>query len=193
VCERRRELLPQILHEWNRTDLQKHLSMDLRATTSRVAFANLKRRLSEECNFLAELAGIAPEEVSKLRRPRNLAAYFVLRDAAAIFAWFTDKKATRQVHRITNRETGPFFQFASALWPVVFSRGTQGLPAAMKNWEKAKTNWEKAMKNRKATMTRAGSDSDEDSGWPSALIANIDLRHPTWRYSSVTVPIPPCD
>jgi acetolactate synthase small subunit len=212
VCERRRELLPQILHEWNRTDLQKHLSMDSRATiqarigrieqirkcarellqvlnavdenernvivhemlmrrsslevrrsrflnnrASRVAFTNLKRRLDEESDFLAKLAEIAPEEVWKLGRgqPRNLAAHFVLRDAAAIFAWFTGRKPARGVHPIDNSESGPFFRFASSLWPVVFEKGTWGLPAAMRRW-------------------------GGDGSWPSALIANIDLRHPTW-------------
>jgi hypothetical protein len=28
VCERRRELLPQILREWNRTDLRKYLPLE---------------------------------------------------------------------------------------------------------------------------------------------------------------------
>jgi hypothetical protein len=212
ICERRRELLPQILHEWSRTDLQKHLSMDSRATIraqirrleqvrecarellhalnavdendrnvivhemlmrrsslevrlsgfleasrgSRVAWANLKRRLEEETYFLAQLAAVAPEKVWELGdgRPRNLAAYFVLRDAAAIFAWFTNEKATREVDRDDHTHTGPFFQFASALWPVVFEKGTHGLSAAMKNW--------------------AGAGSR-----PSALMANMDLRHPT--------------
>jgi hypothetical protein len=39
ICERRRELLPQILHEWNRTDLARWLSLDTRAA----AKARIKR------------------------------------------------------------------------------------------------------------------------------------------------------
>jgi hypothetical protein len=204
ICQRRRELLPQILHEWARSDLQRHLSLDSRAVTrarigrvervrdrarellealnaadeeraliesemlmrvegrsiekvSRSEWANLKGRLDDESYFLAKLAAIAPEGWWKLGRgaPRNFAAYLVLWDAAAIFAWYTGKKATRVVDRNDATETGPFFRFASVLWPVVFGRGEQGLPAAMKNW------------------------AQEGSRY-SPLIANIDLRHPTW-------------
>jgi hypothetical protein len=139
---------------------------------SRVACANLKRRLEEETYFLVELAAISPGEVYELegsRRPRNLAAFFVLRDAAAIFEWFTWKKAGRGVHRIERTETGPFHRFASVLWPVVFEKGTQGLPAAMKNWAQEKSR-------------------------SSALIANIGLRHPTWRIFECSGPNTPlCD
>jgi len=204
VCQRRRELLPQILHEWNRTDLQRHLSLDSRAVTrarigrvervrdcarellhalnaageewpaiksemlmraegrslnevSRSTWADLTRRLDEESHFLAKLAAIAPEGWRKRGsgRPRNFAAYLVLSDAAAIFAWYTGKKATRVVDRSDNTETGPFFRFAGTLWPVVFGRDIHGLPAAMKNWAQERSRY-------------------------SPLIANIDLRRPTW-------------
>jgi hypothetical protein len=213
VCERRRELLPQIIHEWSYTDLHKHLSMDSRAIirerirrielvgkcarellqalnavdetdrtvimgdmlkssfekeVSRSEWANLESRLDEESDFLAKLAGIAPREVWKLGRgqPRNLAAYFVLQDAAAIFAWFTNEKAAREVDRIDHTETGPFFRFASVLWPVVFKRGIWGLKATMKNW-------------------------GEQGSRPSALIANIDLRHPAWGIFECSAPDTP--
>jgi hypothetical protein len=173
ICSRRRELLPQILREWSRTDLQRHLSMGsrmiikerierlelvrkcarelsqaldaidqtgrnmivsemLRAEgrslydTSRSELAGVYRRLDEESYFLSKLAVIDPRKTRKLGsgRPRNFVAYLVLLDAAAIFEWFTGKKAARGVHRSNANETGPFFRFASVLWPL----GRKGHP-----------------------------------------------------------------
>lgn len=68
---RRRKLLAQVPKEWSRTDLREHLSRD----------------------------SPAPSKFWKQGRgqPRNLAAYLVLQDAAAIFEWLTDLKAARGV------------------------------------------------------------------------------------------------
>jgi hypothetical protein len=117
----------------------------------------MSARVDEESNFLAKLAAIAPEGWWKLGpgQPRNFAAYLVLYDAAAIFRWYSGKKAARGVHRVSGNETGPFFRFVSVVWPAVFGRGIQGLPAAMNNW------------------ADAGSKH-------SAVVANIDLRHRAW-------------
>jgi hypothetical protein len=209
ICERRRELLPQILHEWGRTDLQRHLSRDSRAVIRtrikkieqvrkkadelRQALKTLdqtgvgiieteilrrvekrkhvswserldfRKRMAEQNEFLTKLTGIAPAKLWNMNRgqPRNDTAYLVLRDAAEIFDWFTGKKAARGVNRddhLRRAEAGPFFRFASVLWPVVFKKGTQGLPAAMKNWAQGRLRYKEQ----------------------SALIANIRLRHPTW-------------
>jgi hypothetical protein len=131
---------------------------------SRYKVEMLKRRLEEERSFLARLAAIAPKgwrTPSKSGQPRNYTAYLVLQDAAAIFEWFSGKKAARGVNRDdhgTRGETGPFFRFASVLWRLVFGRGIHGLPSAMKNW----AQWRSHYKER------------------SALIANINFRHPTW-------------
>jgi len=201
MCERRRELLPQILREWIRTDLRRYLPLEkpiirrkrvnkiqkVRKRASELSralktldqhdrnfiineilnaegdvrrsrWADLNKRLNEEGDFLTQLAEI---KIQKPRpgQPPNYAAYIVLADAAAIFEWFTGKKATRVVDRDYGNETGQFFQFASALWPVLFGKGIQGLPGAMKNW----AQWRRS------------------HGAISPLIANIDLRHPTWR------------
>ena len=208
ICERRRELLPQILREWGRTDLQRWLSWDTpaaaRARIKRVERVRdcarallqalddaheeramiwhematrsegrsieqvgrsereiLKKRLDEERRFLAKLGAIAPKgwrNPGRRGRPRNYAAYLVLQDAAVIFRWFCGEEPTRQVSRHTGKEIGPFFRFASALWPVVFGKGIYGLPAAMKNWEWARSHY----------------------GEESALIANINMRHRAW-------------
>jgi hypothetical protein len=204
VCERRCKLLPQILQEWARNDLQRVRSLatpqDILQRNQRIKrvekcaqglldalsatdnhdrnfivhriiskerspdqidrseldeFPNLKKRLEEESCFLARLAAIAPTELEKSedRRPRNYAAYLVLMDAASIFLWFTGRNPPR-----SHAETSPFRRFASVLWPLVLKKGNYGLSNGMKNW------------------------ADDRSGLHhSPLIANIDLRHPTWR------------
>jgi hypothetical protein len=196
------ELLPGILREWSHNELRRHLSLESRATVRgrikklqaikrqaiqlsrafekvdeagqrsivaqmlgwpKVRTGNFKdeaKRLHEVREYIRKLATLSPEQcwTSRRGRPRNYAAYLVLQDAAAIFKWFCGKKATRVVNRIDNTETGPFFRFASTLWPIVFGKGHHGLTAAMKNWATGRTQFDEA----------------------SALIANIDLRHPTW-------------
>ena len=92
-------------------------------------------------------------------RVRNNVPYLVLMDLAAIFEWTTEKEATRQVDRKTGAESGSFYHFAEAIWPVVFGRGDAGLPAAMQNWASARNKYAER----------------------SPLISNIALRHPTWR------------
>jgi hypothetical protein len=207
LCNRRLELLPRILQEWSRTDLPKLLSMELGAITlerikklenvkksarqlldaleqvgkpdrrrilvlmavvaerrrwedlSRAEWTSRTTRLDEEHNFLAKLSAIAPRASFKARQrgqPPNYRAYLFLQDAAAIFEWVTCTEATREVSRDDGTEISPFFRFASTLWVAVF--GAAGLPAAMKNWASGRSQYDER----------------------SALVANIDLRHPTW-------------
>jgi hypothetical protein len=206
--QHRRELLPRILEEWGRGDLREHLSRESRAmirerinrlekvkasarqlsdaldkldecdqTTiliemiiaegkrfndvSRNEFSLRQARLSQAFDYLGKLRAIAPKEYwqSSPGRPRNIAAYLVLQDIAAIFEWLTHTRATRAVDRIEAIETGPFFPFASILWRIVFRKGLAGLPAAMKNWAAGRSKYNER----------------------SPLVANIALRHPTWR------------
>lgn len=127
---------------------------------SRSNWTNRRTRLDDETSFLSNLVQIKPEQFWSLGRgqPRNYAAYLVLQDAANIFEWFSGLNPTREVDRDTLKETGPFFRFASALWPTIFGNGTVGLPAAMKNWAYARKHYHER----------------------SALIANMALRHPKW-------------
>lgn len=119
----------------------------------------LTKQLGETREFLVRLAAIEPKAPEFGRgHPRNILAYLVLQDSAAIFEWYTGTKATRGVHRVTRKETGPFWRFASALWPIFFGRDTQGLPAAIKNWQIGRKRF----------------------GEQSPLIANIRFRHRTW-------------
>jgi hypothetical protein len=113
-------------------------------SVSRERVAEMKERLKEEDDFLRKLAAATARLIDELdeslggRRPRNICAYLVMVDLAAIFEWLTGRKATREVDRDLGKDTGPFWDFAAAVWPHVFGKGRYGLSAAMKNWEKEK-------------------------------------------------------
>jgi hypothetical protein len=128
-------------------------------TSDRSEIVKINNWLDEAPEFLGKLASISPQHFWNLKRgqPRNLIAYLVLRDAAAIFEWYSGKKAARTVDRVNATESGPFFRFARVLWPIIFS-DVAGLPAAMKNWAFARSKFKE----------------------PSPLIVNIGLRHPEW-------------
>jgi hypothetical protein len=203
VTHRQLELLPHILRDWSNNELLRYLSWKSTAIireenrklevvsecarqllealddvgddrsrivslmleaegrhwweSSRSEFADLIRRVNEERNLLPMLAAIRPPRQGR-RHPRNDRALWVLRDAATIFEWFSDVSATREVVRGGSNETGPFYNFVSVLWPVIFGNGVAGLSATMKKWAAAGTR----------------------SGKVSPLIANMDLRHPSW-------------
>ena len=113
-------------------------------SVSRERVAEMKERLKDEDDFLRKLAAATARLIDELdeslggRRPRNICAYLVIVDLAAIFEWLTGRKATREVDRDLGKDTGPFWDFAAAVWPHVFGKGRYGLSAAMKNWEKEK-------------------------------------------------------
>jgi hypothetical protein len=116
-------------------------------------------RLADARNFIATLAAAAkrPLQESRPGRPRNISAYRVMMDIAAIFEYLTDMEATRQVDRNTHEEKGPFREFAGAIWPILFT-SDDGLSAALKTWAGGKKKHAES----------------------SPLIANIDMRHPEW-------------
>jgi hypothetical protein len=121
------------------------------------------RKFIEERDFLNHLRAAAESLTNQLKRgrgqPRNLLAYLVLKDIAAIFEWLTGLQARREVDRKDGHDTGAFYHFCEAIWLPVFGVGLDGLPAAMKNWAVARRKY-----NEK-----------------SALIANIAMRNPPWR------------
>ena len=119
------------------------------------------KRLKEQRDYLAQLAAISPKRYwnTGRGRPRNLAAYLVLQDAAAIYEWFSGKKAARVVSPVDGKESGPFFRFASALWPIIFEKGCAGLPAAMRNWAVGRARFSER----------------------SPFIINLAMHNPTWR------------
>ena len=110
-------------------------------------------------DLIAAVASLQKRMKSSPGQPRNIIAYLVLRDIAAIYGWVTGDKAHREVHRVHGTEIGAFYQFAAAIWPLVFSSADDGLPAAMKNWSIARRQFREA----------------------SPLLINIRMNHPSWR------------
>jgi hypothetical protein len=93
------------------------------------------QRIDEEVSFLTKLEEAASRTWRRSRgHPRNNTAYLVMMDIAAIYEWLTEMVATREVDRDSGAETGPFWRFVSAIWPVVFGKA-EGLSAGMKNWK----------------------------------------------------------
>jgi hypothetical protein len=118
-----------------------------------------KEQLDDVRNFIVTLAAAAKRPLWKPGRgqPRNISAYLVMMDIASIFEWLSTTEPTRQVDRKTHDESGPFREFAGAIWPFVFG-SSYGFLAAMKNWASARGRF----------------------GEKSAIIANIAMRHPEW-------------
>jgi hypothetical protein len=123
----------------------------------------IKDRLKQEDDSLRKLAAATLTLIEELdgslsgRRPRNICAYLIMKDIAAIFEWLTDRKATREVNRDDHKETGPFWRFAEPVWQVAFGT-TRGLKSAMKNFAEARNLYQEQ----------------------SPLLYNIALRHRTW-------------
>jgi hypothetical protein len=163
VRERAGELQEALkaIAESGRTALLAQMMNGSGLDKSRSEFKAVANWLEQEPGFLEKLVATNPREFWKPKRgqPRKLRAYLVLQDAAAIFEWLTSTKATREVSRDNGTEIGPFFNFASTLWPTIFENGVAGLPAAMKNWAK----WRSAYKEQ------------------SPLIVNLALRNPVWE------------
>jgi hypothetical protein len=132
-------------------------------SASREKVSEMNERLTEEGEFLLKLAAATVRLIEELdeslsgRRPRNIPAYLVMLDLAAIFEWLTDRKAARGVDRTDHTETGPFWRFAESVWPVAFGT-TRGLKAAMKNWAKARKSYHEH----------------------SSFLLNLPLRRPEW-------------
>lgn len=129
----------------------------------REKYGHFNQKLVDHRDFLNHLQMAVESLQKRLKRgpgqPRNMVAYLVLLDIAAIFSWLTRLEPNREVDRMTGDEKGAFYNFAAALWPPVFASGLDGLSAAMKNWSAGRRTYADA----------------------SAIIANIDLRYPSWR------------
>ena len=115
------------------------------------------RRLAEQRVFLRDVQTAAKAIESGFKavkdQRRNLTAYLLLMDMAAIFKWLTGQAATRG----SNDRPSPFDNFVGVLWSVIY-REVQGMEAALKNWAKYATKFEER----------------------SAVVANINFRHPDW-------------
>jgi hypothetical protein len=130
-------------------------------SVSRERHAEMKERLRQEDDFLRKLAAATLTLIEEDKRgpgqPRNIPAYLVMKDLAAIFEWLTGRKAARGVDRIYHTETGPFFRFAQSIWQVAFGN-TRGLKAAIANFVEARKLYQEQ----------------------SPFLFNIAFHHPTW-------------
>src|SRR5262245_41739308 len=109
-------------------------------SVSHEKLTEMKKRLKDEGGKLAAATARVIDELDESlsgRRPRNIRAYLVMLDLAAIFEWLTDRKAARGVNRTYHTESGPFWRFAESVWLVAFG-SIRGLKAAMKNWAEAR-------------------------------------------------------
>jgi hypothetical protein len=123
----------------------------------RIEDANARPELIEKLALLNP-----PVVVSKRGQPPKLMEHQILKDAAAIFYWYTGKKPSRTTDGTFYKPAGPFLKFVSTLWPILFSKtGTKGLLPQIKNWVK----WTDQL----------------NEGRCSPLILNISWRHPEWR------------
>ena len=126
----------------------------------------VEHRLADEPQKLRRLAEAAESEATRWQplplRHDSLIRYLLLQDLAAIFEYATSERAERQVrgkdHFEAGKDYGPFWNFASAAWTIVFG-STDGLSAAIRRWTEGRAKY----------------------GEISAVVENAHLRHPEWR------------
>jgi hypothetical protein len=83
-----------------------------------------RKKLEYLSEYLARVGDVQTTEIWKPGpgQPRNVTAYFVLQDAAAIFEWLTGVQATREVDRDTGAEIGPFSSSVQFSGPSFFKK-----------------------------------------------------------------------
>jgi hypothetical protein len=119
-----------------------------------------KRKVEEWRRLTTTIATAAglPQPKPRKGQPRNEVAALVLMDLAALFGYVTGKRPARDVPRTgedAHKESGPFLEFARAVWPVIFQKGDFGLLSQLREW------------------------ADHGSNW-SMLMSGIALRRPEW-------------
>jgi hypothetical protein len=98
-----------------------------------------KRRVDEWRSLATTIATAAglPQSKPPKGQPRNEVAALVLMDLAALFSYVTDRRPARNVPRTgedARKESGPFLEFARAVWPVIFRNGDCGLLSQLREW-----------------------------------------------------------
>jgi hypothetical protein len=115
------------------------------------------RQLARAAALTADVWTPPPLRAETLRR------HLVLQDFAAIFEWATGLRAGRRVRTDVSeddagKEYGPFYDFARAVWPMIFG-SEKGLGNAIRTWAKLRAQHPQR----------------------SPVIANMHMRHPEWR------------
>jgi hypothetical protein len=216
--EWKRQLIPMILGEWGRIDVEEHLNRPppeqvraqqkllekLASCTNElgqvlsilspslrfaVAYQFAKGDVSTEVghepvqawhNRIREAYLRFGEEPARLKRfgvavtqtaahwgpsplrHSSVVHYLILQDMATIFEFATDQSPTRRIrtdaHVDSGQDYGPFWNFVSAIWLIVFG-STNRLSYAVRYWAEAQS---------------------KHGEW-SPVMLNMDLRHPEWR------------
>src|SRR5262245_12509241 len=162
------DAIDQVGRFWIAHEMSRQQEGDL---FSREKVTEMEERLMQESDFLTNLAAATTKLMEK-KPPSgspNIHAYLVMMDLAAIFEWLTDRKPTREIDRDRRKETGPFWDFVSAVWPLVFGKGLSGLPSALKNWAKLRSL----------------------HGEASQLLRNIATQHPRWGVFNTSSTVAP--
>jgi hypothetical protein len=147
--------------------------------------AEVQQHLPHLQALLIDLATVATKHHrSGIGRGKNRFAYPIMQDLAAIYEWMTVRMAQRSVDRSEGDECGPFWDFASAVWPVIFGKGDTGLYFAIKAWA------ENQSPDRLDEWKQAQAGDPEMWNWQGALdrhgnrspaVINMSIRHPEWR------------
>ena len=98
-----------------------------------------KRRIDEWHSLTATMGITRSQPAGKPGRgqPRKNAAQLVLMDLAALFEHLTGLRASRKVPQTgdeAGQESGPFLEFARAVWPVIFENADHGLLSQLRKW-----------------------------------------------------------
>lgn len=122
--------------------------------------------------ILEILRDYIPRIKPKRGRPRNFASPKVISDLADIFHWLTGATPSRAVDPNQDSDCSEFYDFCAALWPAIYANADHGLHSAQKEWATYVT-----------TIRDQGEKLSDSKRYKnlSALIANIDIRHPDWR------------
>jgi hypothetical protein len=144
------------------------------------------QRLDDGIIWLTDLAKALNEPQPKALARVATRNYLIVLDLAAIFQLLSGKLPTRQINQDTGRDYGPFWNFASGIWPAVFE-SSSGLAAATKRWA---AEVSRQRKLAKAAVRKANSLLGRDLTCTercaverrfveySSFVANIQFRNP---------------
>jgi hypothetical protein len=167
-----------------RTELDRTQQSLLDMTDASIEVA--RRRLDHGITWLTDLAKALNEPQPKALARVATRNHLVILDVAAIFQLVSGKQPTRQINQDTGKDYGPFWNFASAIWPAVFG-SSSGLSAANKRWATEVSRQRKLANAAASEATHLlGRDLtctqwcavDRRFGHYSTFVANLQFRHP---------------
>ena len=117
--------------------------------------------LVQAVEVIRDASGKAAGSLARGRgQPQNIIAHLVMGDIANIYEWLYQKKAARVFDWERDKETGPFWRFASIIWGEVFGAEIKGLSAAAKAFTAKKNKSYRASPVVHNTLTRILHDAE---------------------------------